>query len=103
MNTVTSSPKIWLKAFLPPLLWAGLIFLFSAQSVLASLDVSALDFVFKKLAHMFVYAVLYLLVHRALLLTFPKAPWWFYLFIPLIVCLAYAMTDEYHQSQEFRK
>ena len=98
MKTANSTLKTWLVALLPPILWAGLIFLFSAQSVLASLEVSALDFVFKKVAHMFVYGVLYLLLHRALLMLFPNRAWWFYLFIPLLVCLAYALTDEYHQS-----
>lgn len=72
--------------------------MFSAQSVLAGLEVSVLDFIFKKSAHMFVYAVLYLLLHRALQLTFPGRAWWFYFGIPLIICLGYAMTDEYHQS-----
>lgn len=93
-----SSAQTWLSAFLPPLAWAGLIFFFSSQSVLAGLEVSTLDFIFKKSAHMFVYGVLYLLLHRAFRLTFPNANPVLVWLAPLAICFVYAVSDEYHQS-----
>lgn len=98
MTNSVSLLKTWFWAYLPPIAWAVLIFFLSAQSVLAGLEVSTLDFLFKKSAHMFVYAVLYLLLHRAVRLTFPKANGWVLLLAPLVICLGYAISDEYHQS-----
>lgn len=89
---------MWILAWLPPLLWAGLIFLFSSQSGLPSPDDYLLDFIFKKTAHMFVFAVLYVLVWRAVQKSLRpqtvQADW----LIPLFICLGYAMLDELHQS-----
>lgn len=92
-----------LNAYLPPILWAGFIFFLSSQTVLPGLEVNTWDFVFKKSAHMFVYAVLYLLLHRALLLTtykskLSKAQSLRLLTLPLIITLAYAISDEIHQA-----
>lgn len=83
-------------AFLPATLWAGIIFLFSAQEMLPSLTLSVLDFLFKKSAHMFVYAVLYFLLYQTFkqLGTKTKNIWK----KALIISLIYALTDEFHQS-----
>lgn len=94
----STSAFTWLQAFIPPLAWAGVIFFFSSQSLLAGLEVSTLDFLFKKSAHMFVYAVLYILLHRAFRLTFPSINPILLWLIPLVICFAYALSDEYHQS-----
>ena len=58
-----------------------------------------MDFLFKKLAHMFVYAVLYYLLFWAYQKTHAqeKITAKHYLW-PLIMALLYAVTDELHQS-----
>ena len=89
---------IWILAWLPPILWGGLIFFFSAQSGLPSPDDYLLDFIFKKSAHMFVFAVFYVLVWRAVQLSLkPKTVTGGWL-IPFVICLSYAALDEFHQS-----
>lgn len=89
-----------LSAVVPPLLWAGVIFYLSSFPSLPSLNLSILDFIFKKSAHMFVYAVLYLLTWRAIRLLNPTAQptekkvW----LLAILICFVYALSDEYHQS-----
>ena len=83
-------------AFLPSLLWAGFIFILSAQKMLPGFTLSAADFVLKKTGHMFVYAVLYWLIvkgFKKLGYKFEQI-WW----QALIICVIYAITDELHQS-----
>lgn len=82
--------------YLPPLLWAGLIFFLSNQSTLPSMETNLFDFAFKKLAHVTVYAVLYLLIYRAMLLNAfsPRQ----LLVWPIALCFVYALSDELHQS-----
>ncbi len=95
---------ILLNAYLPPFLWASVIFLFSSQSQLPGLSVSMFDFFFKKSAHMFVYAVFYFLLHRGINfhryahLPISQRPhfvtnWW----LPFLFTLLYAALDEFHQ------
>lgn len=86
-----------LVSFIPAVLWAFLIYSFSAQSVLPGFTLDSWDFLFKKSAHIFVYAVLYFL----LLWAFEKhsllkgsARW----YIPLLFAITYAFFDEFHQS-----
>lgn len=95
----TNTLKNYVFAYLPALLWALVIFFLSNQEVLPGFTVSLLDFIFKKAAHMFVYAVLYLLLFRAYFLTQKarKNAKWQYL-VPIILCLFYAISDELHQS-----
>jgi VanZ family protein len=75
-----------------------LIFFFSAQSGLPSPDDYLLDFIFKKSAHMFVFAVFYILVWRGVQRSVQPqtqtAGW----LLPMIICLSYAALDELHQS-----
>jgi VanZ family protein len=85
----------WCNAYVPPIAWATVIFIFSSQSKLPSPDGPLLDFLFKKSAHMFVYAVLYFLLYRGVNLEKkPAKNWW----LPFILCFAYAAGDEFHQS-----
>lgn len=90
----------WLSAFLPPITWAVLIFLLSAQSNIPGPEVVVLDFVFKKTAHIFVYSVLYVLLYRAVRMTFARSAssstrsW----LLPMLICFVYAASDELHQS-----
>ncbi len=79
-------------------MWAGVIFWFSSQSALPSLQISALDYVSRKLAHISVYFVLFLLVYRAIILQklAPAKSWKAYL-LATLVCIVYAASDEVHQ------
>ena len=94
--TITS----WLSAWLPPFIWAGVIFLFSSQSILPGFETNTYDFIFKKLAHITVYGILYFLVFRAVDISLkPKkktSPT--YWLVPFAVILLYAISDEIHQS-----
>ncbi len=75
--------------FLPPLALMGLIFYLSAQSDLDS-GVGAAGFVAAKTVHATEYGLLWLLWHRALRF---RHPW-----VAALICLAYAGSDEYHQT-----
>lgn len=92
--------RIWLyiKAYFPVVAWAVVIYTLSAQTVLAGFDVSIFDFIFKKSAHMFVYAVLYVLLYRAINLTTDHKFRYLQLLLPLLIGIVYAMSDELHQS-----
>lgn len=92
----------WLRAlfaYTPALLWAGMIFWFSSQSQLPTLNEPALEWVWKKLAHFLVYGALYFwlwwgtgwLQQKRL----HSAPFILQL---LLLVLLYAVSDEYHQS-----
>ncbi len=103
---MTRPISTYLNAILPPILWAGMIFLFSHQSILPGFSLSVLDFLFKKSAHLFVFGVLYLLIWRAgFLIKFNAKKldsslmpsyqnWW----LPLAIVIIYAVSDELHQS-----
>lgn len=93
----TLTPLQLLNAWAPPIVWAVTIYLFSANSVLPGFSESLPDFVFKKSAHMFVYAVLYLLIHRALCLGLHTKSTTLRWKIAVFVCMIYALTDEFHQ------
>lgn len=90
--------KVYALAYFPSIAWAGLIFALSSLSTLPGFSFSPLEFVFKKAAHMTVYAVLFALLYRARIHTNPqierRRAWIF----PLLICLLYAVSDEIHQS-----
>lgn len=91
--------RLWIKAFLPAVAWAGVIFTFSSQPTLPGFESGIFDFILKKFAHMFVYAVLYWLTARGVEMVIPtkaKKDWW--IFLPLLIVLVYAISDEFHQS-----
>lgn len=97
----TFSPANYLKAYLPAAIWALSIFLLSSQATLPGFSVSAMDFVFKKSAHIFVYAVLYFMLWRAFQQTHPtkaSQQTTFHWLVPLSLTLVYALTDELHQN-----
>lgn len=93
-----NTPKDYFLAYIPAFAWAVVIFLLSAQEVLPGFTVSAYDFIFKKSAHMFVYAVLYWLLSQAYQRTTPTANPTQKALIPLLMVLCYAITDELHQG-----
>lgn len=75
------------------ILWCCLIFFLSAQSVLPGAPSGLPDFIFKKSAHMTVYAFLYLFAVRAFSTTntrqFKQAA---------LFSIVFAISDEFHQS-----
>lgn len=89
---------LWINAFSPPALWAGVIFFLSSQQTLPSFETSAYDFFFKKFAHMFVYAVLYILLSRGVEMIFETRSQKTRLFLPILLVVVYAISDEIHQS-----
>lgn len=94
------SVRHFLKAWLPTFFWAIIIFSFSSKTTPTTSQVYWQDFVVKKAAHLFVYAVLSVLIYRSLRQTtsYPK-PILFLLTITLTAL--YAITDEFHQSFTF--
>jgi VanZ family protein len=84
-------PGLWL----PVVLWAAMIFAFSAQSHISVSADSLVDFVTRKTAHMFVFGVLAILLWRALVAVRGArvAAVWAWL-----LAVAYAASDEFHQS-----
>ena len=82
-------------AWLPALVWAGLIFALSAQADLTFLPDQGLNFVVAKLGHLTIFGVLALLLWRALAGTTRlrhPSPW------ALALTVLYAITDELHQA-----
>ncbi|MFN2468740.1 MAG: VanZ family protein [Gaiellaceae bacterium] len=79
------SRAVWL--WLPVVLWAALIFTLSSIPSLDS-GLGTWDFVLRKLAHAAEYAILGALLLRALGSELPA----------LAAAVAYAVTDEVHQS-----
>ncbi len=86
--------------YFPAVIWAIVIYLLSAQQVLPGFSISIADFLFKKMAHISVYAVLYFLLFKATKNSFNFKEKHSYLFwlLPLIFCFSYALSDEFHQS-----
>ena len=78
-----------ISRFGPPLALMGAIFFFSAQPDLGT-GLGVWDTILRKAAHMAEYGVLWFLWYRALE---RRTPW-----PAAAITLAYAITDEYHQS-----
>ena len=81
--------------WLPPLLWMALIFYGSSQSTLPSPSSTLLNVVLKAGGHVVEYAVLAVLLHRAIHARFPHPaiqP------LALVMVALYAASDELHQS-----
>lgn len=90
--------KNYCFAYSLPIVWASFIYFLSAQEVLPGFSVSIYDFIFKKSAHMFVYAVLYILLFRAYKKTNHTKITKKHYFVPVVISLIYALVDELHQS-----
>ena len=89
--------SLWLHALVPPIIWALIIFTFSAESTLPAATYSALDFLIKKGAHMTVFAILFWLTNRSFMLIsygYTLKKHWY---LPVLLCFLYAMSDELHQ------
>ncbi len=81
-----------IRSWGPVLIWASLIFIMSSIGSVPSAEIIWWDFIIKKLAHIFEFAVLYYLLVRAL--KGHRHP----LHLAFFITLIYAITDELHQS-----
>ena len=89
--SLLSSLKLWL----PPLVWMAVIFVLSGTPSDEIPKVEGWDVLLKKGGHMVAYAMLTVLLLRALETHTPtrKAAW-----LAVGIAVLYAMTDEYHQT-----
>src|SRR3989338_9153876 len=85
------------KYWLPPILWAGVIFTFSSMTVTPTSQVYWQDFVVKKSAHLVEYFLFYIFIYRAFKNTTNISGANIYL-LSLAIVVLYALSDEYHQS-----
>jgi VanZ family protein len=86
-----------LRYWLPPALWAGVIFILSAQPSLPHYPDTLLDLILKKAAHMIEYGILAFLLWRALSRgqgALSRSAW----VTAFVVSVLYAASDEYHQT-----
>jgi len=88
--------KSLILVWLPPFFWISLIFLLSSFPKL-QISEGLADLILRKLAHMFEYGVLYLLIYRVFKRTSSLSKNKL-LFISLFLTILYAASDEYHQT-----
>lgn len=93
---ITLINKIIRHRYLPTLMWMALIFALSSISTLPGPEQISWDFVLKKGAHMFVYAVLFRLALRSV--AWKRQPHKRDYLISFALVLLYALSDEWHQS-----
>jgi VanZ family protein len=87
-------PPAILLAWLLVAVWAGVIFALSATPHLRVAEAADLDFILRKAGHMAAFGILAVLIWRALdFSAIPRALVW-----SLVLTIAYAATDEFHQS-----
>ena len=79
----------WLKRWLPVFIWMGVIWYFSSRTAIKAAEFDPIDFVIKKTAHLTEYAVLFLLILRAIGGRQREKT--------LVLGLIYAFVDETHQ------
>jgi len=85
----------FLNLWLPPVLWAGLIFKFSSGVVPSASQIFWQDFAVKKVGHFFLFGVLAILIYRGLIgqgMSRKKSAIW-----AVSLAFFYGATDEYHQ------
>jgi hypothetical protein len=88
--------KFVLTYWLPVCIWLLVIFSFSANPAIPTSQIHWQDFIVKKAAHVIEYAILSTLIFRALYNSgvSKKAS----VYVSFILCVVYALTDEFHQS-----
>jgi VanZ family protein len=85
----------FLNLWLPPFLWALLIFKFSSGTVPLASPIQWQDFVVKKTGHVLLFGALALLIYRSLVgqgVNRKKAAIW-----AVLIAFFYGGTDEFHQ------
>lgn len=86
----------YLKLWLPPIIWAVVIFSFSSYPTVQASQIMWQDFIVKKSFHIIEYAMLTIFVYRALKesgLERKKAG-----IYSIVFTILYGATDEFHQS-----
>ncbi len=89
-----NSSKV-LNLWLPPFLWAALIFLFSSLQTIKTSEIYWQDFILKKTAHILEYGVFATLLYRALKgsgIERKKAA-----IYSIVLAVIYGISDEFHQ------
>lgn len=96
MSEKTKELKKILNRWLPPFIWAVVIFLFSSYPTTRASEIHWKDFIVKKTAHIVEYAILTTLSYRALKMSGveKKKAGYFSIFVSML----YGLTDEFHQS-----
>lgn len=103
---MTHLSKPILHSWLWAVLWCGLIFFFSSIPNYTGKEVNfetlsgILEFSLRKFAHLFEYAVLFILLYRAVQLTWQEVPPVHFL-LSFSLTVLYAISDEVHQSYIF--
>lgn len=85
----------FLGFWLPPLLWAAMIFKFSSGSVPSASDNFWLDFIIKKTGHIILFASLAALIYRGFIgygMDRKKAA-----ILSVVFSFLYGVSDEFHQ------
>ncbi|OGM88994.1 hypothetical protein A2597_00355 [Candidatus Woesebacteria bacterium RIFOXYD1_FULL_46_19] len=85
-----------IKLWLPPVIWAVVIFVFSARPVTPASQIFWQDFLLKKSAHVVEYAIFSVLVYRALKESGVRK--YNAGLVAILIAVIYGATDEYHQS-----
>lgn len=85
-KTLTTILSLWV----PTIIWAALIFYLSSIPKLEAIHDPLWNLITRKLAHVSVYLVLFLLLNRSFE---DKRP-----ILAIYLALLYAISDEYHQS-----
>jgi VanZ family protein len=84
-----------LKYWVPPVVWAAVIFFFSSLASVKTTEIYWQDFLLKKTAHMIEYGVFAGLLYRAFRSSSKTAAE--ALFLSLLIAVLYAASDEVHQ------
>jgi hypothetical protein len=88
-----------LKAFMlwvPPIVWGIVIFSFSSSQIPPVSETHWQEFLIKKTAHVIEYSIFAVFIFRALRGSGVLSRRAF--FISVLICVIYALTDEFHQS-----
>lgn len=84
------------KFWLPPIIWASLIFLFSSLPTIQTSEIYWQDFILKKTAHIVEYGIFAALLYRATKNSgVSKSRAAIY---SILIAALYGVTDEIHQS-----
>lgn len=93
---ILKQKKSYLKLWLPPIIWAVVIFSFSSYPTVQASQIMWQDFIVKKSFHIIEYAIFATLFYRALKesgIEREKAG-----IYSLVITIIYGVTDEFHQS-----
>ena len=86
----------FLNYWLPPVVWATVIFLFSSLTVTPSTEIYWQDFIVKKTAHVVEYGIFAALLYRAL--RGHGVEKLDAVLLAILIAVIYGATDEFHQS-----